>query len=534
LGGFLTIIAITLLIAAAWNEGNDLFYKVKPTVNLENRFFTNTPKLNLNRYSCPFAVTFQDYNQVSFTDPRFFKYNVGAITTSNLDYSSKYEEAELIKCEEHHFPNFSSEYFKQTGLGAYMCVKDQNFTIGGGFGEETISYLILKMGACVNTTEKADCAPLDEIKSFIRSHETSIAWNMYMQNSVVNTQNYANPLSYYLLNLYKNANLNAYKTYSVYLHQQEIITDNGILFQNLESMSAISFDSDQYDDAEGVETKPYVEIFVHAAGSRIIHRRQYVKVPVILAGVGGLTKFFMVCGYLLNYYFSVYKRNTKILNKIYEFEVEHQQKLNQTSKSYFANNLTTNKLSRPPLTNNMLKIESQFPVGINLDNSKTQNIIDTIKERDKNSKFKFSFSEVMRILVCCCCIKGSLRKKMILYRKEEGMISECLDLGEITDKLEELEKMKIVLFNPEQAAMLKFISKAYCGTEDSSKANSNISVHKNVMKDEKKLIQSVLNYEKKLLSGDAKVSELDSRIFANLKESVKDKLVGFGNLVNIN
>lgn len=36
IGGILTIITVCLIIAAAWNTGNDIFYHNQPNINIED------------------------------------------------------------------------------------------------------------------------------------------------------------------------------------------------------------------------------------------------------------------------------------------------------------------------------------------------------------------------------------------------------------------------------------------------------------------------------------------------------------------
>jgi hypothetical protein len=74
IGGIFTILTVGFVIGCAWSIGKDIIYHQEPLISIEDHIFSKRPKLLIDKYSMPFAITLQDYNQKSYHLPRFFKY----------------------------------------------------------------------------------------------------------------------------------------------------------------------------------------------------------------------------------------------------------------------------------------------------------------------------------------------------------------------------------------------------------------------------------------------------------------------------
>jgi hypothetical protein len=60
IGGILTIFVIFLIIFTTWTLGNDIFYKTKPNILIQNQFSTKRPEINLNSYTFPISICVQN------------------------------------------------------------------------------------------------------------------------------------------------------------------------------------------------------------------------------------------------------------------------------------------------------------------------------------------------------------------------------------------------------------------------------------------------------------------------------------------
>ena len=68
-----------------------------------------------------------------------------------------------------------------------------------------------------------------------------------------------------------------------------------------------------------------------------------------------------------------------------------------------------------------------------------------------------------------------------------------MDITYIIRKLEELEKLKIVIFNSEQIALFNFISKEYISLNDESLKSHTLTKMKNFLNSQEDLANLIIN-----------------------------------------
>lgn len=107
----------------------------------------------------------------------------------------------------------------------------------------------------------------------------------------------------------------------MYIKNQEIITDVGIIFEVFESNSAYCHDYTELDEIDLTADKILMQINLYSSNNKRIYHRYYLKAQEVISNLGGLAKAHMIASYLICYYFSSTKRNRQILNKIIDFDV---------------------------------------------------------------------------------------------------------------------------------------------------------------------------------------------------------------------
>jgi hypothetical protein len=312
LGGLLTIITFGLIFGATWSMGEDIIYKTHPSTDIEDQLFVERPFYYLDKYNFPLSFCFQDYDQLTYNIPSYFKFEVINIKTYNTNSTTETSKYEFENCTYDHFPNLPNQYLDKAGIRKYICLKDQNITIGGYWDNEFIQYVVFRIRLCNNGTDGGTCAPQEEIERFINSRP--FAYNVYFQNSIINANKYTTPTQSYISVIYKNLRLASSKVANVYIRSQEIDTDVGILFQTLIKNMSYAFDSSDVDDSDPIaDTLMDFNFFV--ANHKPIFHRSYLKVQTVLANIGGLAKAMLLGMYLITFYSTV-KLNTTIMNKI--------------------------------------------------------------------------------------------------------------------------------------------------------------------------------------------------------------------------
>lgn len=536
IGGVLTFLTFTLLTVAAWTTGRDILYKTKPSINLEDKLLIQRSNLTLDKHSFPFSIALQDDSNNVYYYPQYFKFEVLSNSVSNVDGTSSLTSLELESCRSSHFPKFSEDLFNSTGMSRYWCVKDQNLTVGGYWDELSIKYAIIRIKLCKNETSNNTCAPIEEIINFMNIR--ALSWCIYIQNSIINTKNYNEPVSFFILNLYKNIRISSTKLYNVFIREQQIETDKGIIFEDFEIKSSMAYDFADNDDNDPTDIGTLLDINLFSTNHMPIFHRNYLKVQTLLANLGGLAKALMIFSYIFSFYFSRFKRNKLILNKIFDFalnETERKQVTlgntiidNQISISKSWTNIknqeynvtSNNKLASISNFKNSLAKPHVKKKTINAFDEKVtiNKVMDDLNKRKDVFKLNMNFIEIIKFIFCKKCLKGNLKSKFILYSKSHNDLDELLDISIIIKKLDEFEKLKLILLNHEQIAMFQFLAKQLCTLNAHEKQKSELILYKELIKDEEKLLNLILNYKNQLIG---KPSTIDKKLFGLLNEEVK-------------
>jgi hypothetical protein len=101
-----------------------------------------------------------------------------------------------------------------------------------------------------------------------------------------------------------------------------------------------------------------------------------------------------------------------------------------------------------------------------------------------------------------------------LFKKAHNILDSYLDISNIVHKLEEFEKLKIIILNQEQLAMFQLISNDIISLEEKEERQSEIKQLKNLTKNKEKMVKMILEYKNKL--GDSNASVLDKKMFSLL------------------
>ncbi len=98
-------------------------------------------------------------------------------------------------------------------------------TLEGYYEEILCKQIIISLRLCNTETYEGICVPILKIYDFFPS--TPIGWNVYMQNSIINTLNYYNPISSNTLNVYLNVRMSVSRIYNLTLNSDVADTIRG-------------------------------------------------------------------------------------------------------------------------------------------------------------------------------------------------------------------------------------------------------------------------------------------------------------------
>jgi hypothetical protein len=74
-----------------------------------------------------------------------------------------------------------------------------------------------------------------------------ISFNLYFQNSVINSKDYANPVKRHILNLFKLVQMQSSKIVHIFIRPDQVNTDSGLIFENMEENKCLGYDVEEND-----------------------------------------------------------------------------------------------------------------------------------------------------------------------------------------------------------------------------------------------------------------------------------------------
>jgi hypothetical protein len=547
-GGILTVVLFLGMLTTFIFMSLDIIQKRKPNTNLENLILYPRPNVTLDSHSFPISFIVQDEYGINIEETKYYKYHAFDIQLiiTNDGTKSIINKLDIEYCTRNSFPLIDNETFYSNGIQNYFCVKDQNISISGFFDEPYIRYFVIGLGICKNSTgSNITCAPEQEIKQYLDNR--TLYFNTFLQNTMINTQNFNNFINRFIVNKYKATNYGFSKFYEFFVRKQILISDNGFSMEFSQTNEVITLDNEEYDlsimDKEGY----LVTFYFYSSNNLHINRRTYLKIQYVLAQTGALAEVFIRLFGIISYIFSTTSMNKHILNKIYDFDLIKKESVEKSiNNSKLIKSVTFHKLLKKNTENFDIEIENTPKVLENFNNDSTNkklfvekiensvikkeenldikdqtNILNIIRNGSEKNYLSFTYSDIIKMNLCCG-LSDSLKEKKDLYEKSKVALDEYLDISFIIQKLEEFEKLKLLLLSIDQLAVFNFISKDFCSMNKNKLEESIINRYKELNKDEIKLSETILKFKKNILIQSEDITEVDKKLYDLLRSDLKN------------
>ena len=150
-----------------------------------------------------------------------------------------------------------------------------------------------------------------------------------------------------------------------------------------------------------------------------------------------------------------------------------------------------------------------------------------IKMRDKpTQQIHFTFCDILLLYTCRCCARTKAKKMFRLLQKSEPILDELLDIRIFVRKLDELDKLKMVLLSEKQVALFNFISKEMCSLDPEKLKQSEMYNFKRKIRDVNELGKKVIEYIEELgEKGERPKNAIDEKLLNLLHDEVKANVV---------
>ena len=305
----------------------------------------------------------------------------------------------------------------------YNCLNEEELTVQGDLDENQIIQVIITVSPCNNQTSNITCKSLDEIENFFKEQKKIILGYIGFNEDV---EKFENPL----INNFK------YESYDITYNQQlqEMISLKKTFFKTISGISdernIVSIKPDEKKtEFFNINSYPDALVFIALQASKKYEKitRTYQNIGEALATSFSLIKVIMILIKILMWYLNKITIKLHLVNKIYDFDIGDERK-----SFYESDKINKEKENLKEKNNKNLK-------GLN---SLKLSVFQAFIADFKN----FFFKE-----------RTTLKEK--IYLETENIIQRDTNLIYIIQKLHEIDKIKLILFNDKQLFLFNFFTK---------------------------------------------------------------------------
>jgi len=511
LGGLVTLILGLTTLVLTWYFGQDIYLKESPYYLSKTAYKNSTPIMDVNTSNFFFAYHIEDASGIPFYNESFFHYNFYYeyykmdIATGKLKVLDTVE-AEPVKCNTEHIDN-KTLYEKFT---TFYCMNINEYKFGGDWRESNIAILYYYIDKCLPEwaePRNVTCANQAEFEDL-----GSLYLGYYTFQNLLDPENFTNPINkIYSYNFQGLDRGNVYPHYKFSYSFSNLTTDQGIFFEDIQNEEFLTFDDLQIDTMHYPNYGSFLEISFYLSNKNQVHVRSYIKIPDIVAQVGGILSLFFpfieiilriftdnqYTLYLFNNLFKMQLKdnsNTEVNENIIELksksesirkdEIANLNEINYKSKrdnilylnnegkdctSVMEDKLDLNKSAKSPENMSVNKGSNKdLYQKINDSNNNNSNKFTKkesilIKDLEKVITIKSKQNDNVEITDCkrlyytYCCGKDKIDKDRIfklLFVAEEELAKKC-DFIEIAKYLDQFRLLKKLVLNEGQCTLLK-------------------------------------------------------------------------------
>ncbi|CAD8065137.1 unnamed protein product [Paramecium primaurelia] len=423
--------------------------------------------------------------------------------------------------------------------------KISELSLTGTPDQNNYTYLYVNFKLCVNDTNNSEsiiCKSKEQIQEKLRRNYIQFQISSYN----IDLRNYQQPNVPKVEEVQTTISSQVMKDITLFMQPITTLTEEGLLDELVRKDSTIRYQKSQeiidFNSDESLAT-----VMIRLSNTENISYRIYPKLQDILAQAGGLWELLMLAFSIIVRPFSQMAFKMEIINSLFNFEGQKQtdQEENQNKNKSFEKfnggqeNIQTNENDVSIMLNQVKsKTSSRFPRGrikAKTQKADTINCVQTEKssqnftnspEHDKmlqkgiNSAFRKFFNvatlklqfgpfDYLKYLKC-----GKKEGKYKQLNYSVSKLEKCLDILFIIDKLQEIDKLKMILLSKEQVQLFEFLPKPLISLDPT-----------NHQQGENQQYSSLLKPFKGLKEKSVEAQQVLDQLLENLDDPITNKLI---------
>jgi hypothetical protein len=422
LGGLISLCSYLFVVFSIWISGKELINKEHPNL-IVNSYNDEIPQaLNMTNDNFFMALSIGDAGSINYID--YAVYNITGwkkILTRKPDGSFSVQALPLqfIKCSEKNI-SILPEVFALVDLKSMHCLKDGEFNISGTYGNKKWEYLDFRVTICDNKTSPIPCRSSDYISNILSAGY----FGVLLSDLNIAPSNYLDPFVHFSRDLYTSITYSIHKEYNIYLKKIDVNSDSGWFAEDIHSEYAFNVESDK-EMWTFRNNNEFMRLVMRCSPYRQVFNRIYSILQTVAAEIGGIIKFLLVLGYVVNYYFRQLLFASFLADKFFKTNVNVKEiKLQDKDKSIIALN---------PLTDINKSTSQNFDVSMTLNNYLKPNECEKVITEYQNKRTKMRKSLTIQnkdiFFSLFFCKRGKkLKEKLTFAKRAQQKIEVKFDL----------------------------------------------------------------------------------------------------------
>ncbi|CAD8087972.1 unnamed protein product [Paramecium sonneborni] len=552
-GALMTLLLIGCIITYIVNKFVQLGKRKEFQTLYSEIYYEEISNYPLVQDNFTLQFAFQNYNQTNYIDESVYKVNAALINrvqrkVNNETISSLIKtEIPLTKCSKIGITYQEiEEQLNNVDFNNTYCVdwdKISELSLSGTPDQENYTYIYINFQLCVNDTnnsESVKCKSKVEIQEKLRRNYIQFQISSYN----IDLRNYEQPNVAKVEEIQTTISSQVMKDITIFMQPITTLTEEGLLDELVRKDSTIRYQKNQeiidFNSDESLAT-----VQIRLSNTENISYRIYPKLQDIFAQAGGLWELLMLAFSIIVRPFSQMLFKMEIINTLFNFEGQKQIDSDENEnkmfdkQNQFQENIYTNENDVSIKLNSLKqKTSSRFPRGrVKIKTSKTdminsaqtekssQNFTnspenDKILQKRINAAFRKFFSVTIQklqfnqfdYLKYLKCGKKEGKYKQLNYSEQK--LNKCLDILFIIDKLQEIDKLKMILLSKEQVHLFDFLPKPLINLDPMSQQQGENQQYSSLLKPEKGLKQKSLEAQQVL-----------DQLLENLDDPITNKLI---------
>ena len=304
------------------------------------KYSETIPSMSLNNDNFYLAFGIEDKNTYKrFIDESIYNVSVLYITKqkiNNIWITLEKKELGAERCKLENFSEKHQKLFGKNELNSSYCIKElKNQSLTGSYTYDIISYFLIKISPCVNSTTNSNkCKSQNIIDKYISGAYASVD----MQDIGVTPDNYYEPIVPLIHNVAANIDKKYLRELIITKKIVEVKTDNGLIFESTKVKKYIQSDKESNslitrDEEEYYKGEPAFRLIIRLSDKIDLYERVCKKLSEVLATAGGYLQLFSNVFSVISFLFSRFYAENILINELFKFNLKEEKLILKKHKS---------------------------------------------------------------------------------------------------------------------------------------------------------------------------------------------------------